>query len=616
METCVKCNGEFTHTITDHAFDEWCESCADMHLFKSEHSEDYFPRSERINVKGHYIHESEEEEFLEDNYNCCEKCGNHVEEELWTVDDIECCDSCKEDAYWDDFAEERTFDEIEQVVDTRGMYVASDRHHDHDVHRCEHCGDLYTSESIDYRDREDEWICNGCYEEHYTNERINSYDYKPMPVFYQGKNQQQGKYFKARGVYFGIELEIAHDNVDSLIYDVPEMVDNDKFYLKEDGSIEGVELVTHPLTYNAIKETNFKKLLKQIADADGSSHNAGNCGLHIHVSKNKVPTTSWWKIIYFFQECSDFINKFSRRNDRGYCHSRETSEYGFNREKGILLDDYKRYPNSPNKYSEINTTSKTVEFRVYRGTLKYQTFLASVQFTKAIIEFCNDHGIVYMGSLSSPSMLWSEFISYISKNNNYGHLVKYLKKKEIYRLESNVSRSIKDNGKLSVSKFLTGKRDKVNLSSFPKVINTLNEEDCTLMTYNDAEQYPFRMRCNGNVWDINPIQRIYCATTAEFLTSSVAGTVADTDSQYRSSSDPITKQVDFFNIATKVVYGIVHRYSDAENYYILLDDSHKEIVEGAVQGSGFSELHDVCNELIQSHMDFLLETQLEQTTNL
>jgi hypothetical protein len=132
------------------------------------------------------------------------------------------------------------------------------------------------------------------------------------------------------------------------------------------------------------------------------------------------------------------------------------------------------------------------------------------------------------------------------------------------------------------------------------------------MVYNDAEQYPFRMRCNGDTFDIAPTQRIYCAVTRGFLTN----LVTDTDSQYRSSSDPITKQVDLFNIGAKTVFGIVHRYSDAENYYILLDDSHKEVVEGAIQGSGFAELHDVCNELIQSNIDLFLESQLEQTTNL
>jgi hypothetical protein len=205
-------------------------------------------------------------------------------------------------------------------------------------------------------------------------------------------------------------------------------------------------------------------------------------------------------------------------------------------------------------------------------------------------------------------MLWSEFISYISKNNNYGHLVKYLKKREIYRLESNISRSIKDDGKLSVSKFLTGKRDETNISSLPKVINTLHEEDCTLMIYNNDKTYPFRVRCNEYVCDIAPTQKVYCAVSRGFVTS--------LDSQYRNSSDPITKQVDFFDIGAKTMYGIVHRYSDAENYYILLDKSHKEIVEGAVQGSGFAELHDICNKLIQSHMDLLLEAQLEQTTNL
>ena len=194
METCVKCNGEFTHTITDHAFDEWCENCADMHLFESEHSGDYFPRSERINVKGHYIHESEEEEFLDDNYECCDKCGSHVEEELNTVDDMECCDSCKEEAYWDDFAEQYTFDEVEQVADTRGMYVSCENYSNHEISRCEHCSELYTYESIDYRDREHEGICNECWGEHYiSNQNVNSYDYKHTAVFYQGKNQQQGK---------------------------------------------------------------------------------------------------------------------------------------------------------------------------------------------------------------------------------------------------------------------------------------------------------------------------------------------------------------------------------------------------------------------------------------
>ena len=68
----------------------------------------------------------------------------------------------------------------------------------------------------------------------------------------------------------------------------------------------------------------------------------------------------------------------------------------------------------------------TVEFRIFRGTLKYSTFLASLQF---VDELCND--AISLSDEDFEVMTWSDFVSKINKTEK-PELIEYLKLHRLY----------------------------------------------------------------------------------------------------------------------------------------------------------------------------------------
>ena len=65
----------------------------------------------------------------------------------------------------------------------------------------------------------------------------------------------------------------------------------------------------------------------------------------------------------------------------------------------------------------------TIEFRLFRGTLKYNTFIAALELVDAICDTAislTDEGIA--------SMSWSEFVDTITEPE----LIQYLKERRLY----------------------------------------------------------------------------------------------------------------------------------------------------------------------------------------
>ena len=76
------------------------------------------------------------------------------------------------------------------------------------------------------------------------------------------------------------------------------------------------------------------------------------------------------------------------------------------------------------RYQAINLQNdKTVEFRIFKGTLKYRTFIASLQFVKVISEYAKT---VKLNDI--PTTQWSD----IFMSSNYGELRSYMEEKELF----------------------------------------------------------------------------------------------------------------------------------------------------------------------------------------
>lgn len=68
----------------------------------------------------------------------------------------------------------------------------------------------------------------------------------------------------------------------------------------------------------------------------------------------------------------------------------------------------------------------TIEFRMFRGTLKYETFIATIQL---VDEIC--HTAVRLCDFEMENLSWSEFVQQIDREEK-PELIAYLKSRRLY----------------------------------------------------------------------------------------------------------------------------------------------------------------------------------------
>lgn len=171
-----------------------------------------------------------------------------------------------------------------------------------------------------YDDDEDEymvlWACNTCARSLPREDRLNlqSYSFKPSPVF---RHLDGG----TETLFMGMELEVARTGSNVNTMQVNRWIRNlpDFLYVKSDSSVTyGMEVVTHPFTYEWAKEEFPYNLFENLLTIEGVVPDHGSAGTHIHLSKAAFDITHMWKFILFFLENKQF---FGTLGDRGHAHS-------------------------------------------------------------------------------------------------------------------------------------------------------------------------------------------------------------------------------------------------------------------------------------------------------
>ncbi len=276
---------------------------------------------------------------------------------------------------------------------------------------CDRCGDLLYVDDGHYTD--DGCYCDGCYDHVHSGEFIQSWSYKPDPDYY-GKNKLR----------YGIELEVERmrgndKSCDDMAEDLTENNGN-WIYFKEDGSLDnGFEIVSHPsdLEYHRSKH-DWQGVLSDLAESGFRSHNTNTCGIHIHASRKHLTESQIVKIVSFVNIHRNKMARIARRDAGSY-----------NKYKDIWQGkDLKDCCHSMDRYEAVNLINRhTIEFRIFRGTLKYSTFMATLEIVDAIIGFCGSDlcGVGYM--FHSSEQTWFKFIDFLRKDRKqYKYAMKYL----------------------------------------------------------------------------------------------------------------------------------------------------------------------------------------------
>lgn len=108
------------------------------------------------------------------------------------------------------------------------------------------------------------------------------------------------------------------------------------------------------------------------------SHQADTCGLHVHIKRTAFGETVAdqeeiiARILYFFEKHREELLKFSRRTPKQL--RQWSNRYDLKESQDIL----KRAKGDQEWYTCVNLTNYyTVELRMFRGTLKLNTLIAS-----------------------------------------------------------------------------------------------------------------------------------------------------------------------------------------------------------------------------------------------
>jgi hypothetical protein len=406
----------------------YCDSCYDNHVHRCCDCDDEFDEDDIHTVDGNYYCE----DCYYDNVHECAQCGREAHEDTMQSDERtreRYCEDCADRYLVDCDHCGCTVHEYNTYSDS-STCVCNRCYHNH-YYTCCSCDEIiYHDNAIMSGGNA---YCESCYDEINDEDSddsdssvIESYGYKPSPRFHRVSGIDDG------GLFLGVEIEMdgggenSHNAQQLLSIMNPTWREN--IYIKHDGSLNGgFEVVSHPATLEYhMGYMKWQDMLQKAVQLGYRSHQVLTCGLHVHMSKDFFGTgyeydLNLMKFLYLFERFWEQVKKFSRRTDSQI--TQWAARYGLlEGETPEQLLNKARNDNA--RYRAINLQNRhTIEVRIFRGTLKYNTFIATLQFVRSMAVYakrCSIQDVV--------STTWEQLVEEFSQ---YTELTTYLQEREL-----------------------------------------------------------------------------------------------------------------------------------------------------------------------------------------
>lgn len=316
----------------------------------------------------------------------CENCGDWFTEDSTDPGSGYCCTCYEENSCICVHCGDRIFDGDSISWNSEGPYCQTC--FEENSMPCIECGNRCIEAEMIYDEDEDAYYCRRCYE---NARQVLSYS---TNVIRRIGKEYVGNVPKDK-IFYGIELETEQGRLDTCRDDWPRnglsifretAAEIDKLLgkfciMKRDGSLgdNGIEIVSLPATV----ETH-KKLWQPFFDnlpRGLESWGPGSCGIHIHITRKPLGILRIGKMVVF-------LNEPRNRELITFIAGRYGSTYAQNKRKK-LTDVY-----GDGKYEMLNLShDKTIELRIFRGTLNPNHFFANLEFAEALVKFCARVGL-------------------------------------------------------------------------------------------------------------------------------------------------------------------------------------------------------------------------------
>lgn len=278
------------------------------------------------------------------------------------------------------------------------------------------CGDRVTIHSDDedfYYDDD-----NDCYY-HHNYERRNHLIASYHSTKREGFKYIESDWVKRNDRYIGVELEVEcrdskYDAVERLNDALNDGRVGNKVWFENDGSLSssGFEMITNPMGLDShadfwewLQDKSLTRTLR--------SHDTSTCGLHIHISRGNLHDLQLNRMNVFINHPDNqmLIKAVARRYATNYARIRE---------KQLGKAHY-----AVDRYDALNLENdETVEFRIFKGTLKHESLMAALEFANAVVNFTNPASPAGF-NLSTDRFI--RFIAHDSQRSETRYLRTYLK---------------------------------------------------------------------------------------------------------------------------------------------------------------------------------------------
>ena len=173
----------------------------------------------------------------------------------------------------------------------------------------------------------------------------------------------------------------------------------------------------------------WPEVIRRALDMGYLSHQAGTCGLHVHINRSSLGDTpeqredTIARILFFVENHWNELLRFSRRT--GKQMEKWAARYGRKDDPKAVLHSAKVSENG--RYTCVNLNCvDTIEFRMFRGTLKYNTLIATLQIVDRICDVA-----LFLSDEEVQNLTWSEFVSSLREDKT-PELIQYLKERRLY----------------------------------------------------------------------------------------------------------------------------------------------------------------------------------------
>lgn len=388
MFRCDRCGdvyedaSDLTTVINSGEVEEWCDDCVSNHASECDVCGEIVSDDELVRVwsSGSYVY-------------ACASCAEDAPE-------CECCG----DLYVDDRGGETI-----ELYTGEEVNLCSECIREHYV-MCDGCGDYVHEDDYYYDEASGRYYCPNCSETadlrgygHTSAHRFFKCDGDPTPDLMIGVELETEDTRECEPCYLAKEIRDAAEDVTGY---------RDSVECKSDSSLDdGCEVASQPGTPTWHISSGLWARISDVSVARGAtSHNNGNCGLHIHISRNYLSThDALCTLDRMIQTHPAEWTRFSRRSASSLSHWCAIDD---NEALGISADDTaetkreKWGKHYKGRYSAVNLMNfSTVELRLWRGTLKVSTIYATIEATAGLAIIAKELGSAggYVESLS-----WSD----------------------------------------------------------------------------------------------------------------------------------------------------------------------------------------------------------------